>query len=285
MSGFLRSISKSLDTCIRRALYGVQSRRLGHPERTFCTRMPGPQNAVDLFKDGWFCKIPLPDVESGGMQVFDHTQDVRPSLAVNAFGGIEGFRVLELGPCEAGHTYQLERFGAKEVVAIEASEECFLKCLVVKEVLGMRARFLLGDFVKYMASTEESFDLLFASGVLYHMTDPARFLQRVSTMAPRLYIWSHYVSAEDVERWGRPPRSANIDGFECNYYPVDYDPADRLRVVAGTETAHCYLMKQDIVRCLRFFGFPQVKILEDQTDHPHGPCLSLAAARDGIRMA
>lgn len=42
----------------------------------------------------------------------------------------------------------LEQAGAAEVVAVEANTRSFLKCLCIKEVLGMRAvRFLLGDGV------------------------------------------------------------------------------------------------------------------------------------------
>ena len=95
-------------------------------------------------------------------------------MAVDVLGSIEGFRILELGP-RGQHSYQLERLGAASVLAIEASPDLFLKCLITKEILDLKARFLLGDFVQYLESTADEFDLIFVSGVLYHMTDRCIF--------------------------------------------------------------------------------------------------------------
>ena len=63
-----------------------------------------------------------------------------------------GFACLELGPLEAGHSYILDRAGALEVLAIEANRRAFLKCLVVKEMIGLPSvRFVLGDFNEFLA--------------------------------------------------------------------------------------------------------------------------------------
>ena len=78
-----------------------------------------------------------------------------------------GRTVLELGPLEAGHSYLLERLGAAEIVGIEANTRAYLRCLVVKEILGLgRARFLCGEFVSYLRTSDRRFDLAVASGVL-----------------------------------------------------------------------------------------------------------------------
>ena len=46
-------------------------------------------------------------------------------------GSLQGMNILELGPLEATHTYQLAKLGADRVLAIEAEYGSFLKCLVV----------------------------------------------------------------------------------------------------------------------------------------------------------
>lgn len=85
--------------------------------------------------------------------------------------------VLELGPLEAGHTYMLEKMGARSIVAVEANSRAYLKCLIVKELFELkRAKFLLGDFVAYLKNNTRHFDLCLASGVLYHMQNPAELL-------------------------------------------------------------------------------------------------------------
>ena len=61
-------------------------------------------------------------------------------LAAQVFGTrgrLAGFGILELGPLEGAHTYRLEQLGAERILAIEANVEAYLKCLIVKEILGL----------------------------------------------------------------------------------------------------------------------------------------------------
>ena len=70
---------------------------------------------------------------------------------VEQLGGVRDLSILELGPLEGGHTYWLEKMGAKSILALEANTRAFLKCLVVKEVYGLeRAKFLCGDFMGFL---------------------------------------------------------------------------------------------------------------------------------------
>ena len=134
---------------------------------SYVANSPTPQNAVDLFKGEWSSK--LPDdirVESGTAELFS---DARILQMLDRLGGIEGLSVLELGPLEAAHTTMLDRAGAASVTAVEANTRAYMKCLIVKELLGLKvSKFLLGDLNAYMEETTERFDLCVASGVLYH---------------------------------------------------------------------------------------------------------------------
>ena len=46
--------------------------------------------------------------------------------------GVDGRRVLELGPLEGGHSYMLQRAGAARVLAIEANTRAFLKFYAIR---------------------------------------------------------------------------------------------------------------------------------------------------------
>jgi hypothetical protein len=141
---------------------------------------PSPQAAIDIFKGEWTSQLPLPDLNSGSLPVFE---DPRIEWAVAQMGGVKGKTVLELGPLEGGHTYMLERLGAKSVVAVEANARAYLKCLIVKELLGLeRAQFLYGDFLEYLRQTSPKFDVCIASGVLYHMREPIELNQATRPM-------------------------------------------------------------------------------------------------------
>ncbi|WP_204348773.1 hypothetical protein, partial [Klebsiella pneumoniae] len=77
--------------------------------------------------------------------------DARIAWLVSSVGGLQGLDVLELGPLEASHTAMLLAAGAKSVLAIEANQLAFLRCLVVKELRHLRdASFQLGDFTRFL---------------------------------------------------------------------------------------------------------------------------------------
>jgi SAM-dependent methyltransferase len=232
-----------------------------------------PANAFALYKD-WTSRVPLEGVTSGTMAVFSPA-DPRPTLVQKCFGSIYGWKVLELGSFEGGHTYQLESMGAY-VVGIEASPDSFQRALIVKNALDMRAYFLLGDFTKYLEVNEGAFDLIFASGVLYHMPDPIELLYQISRRTGHLFLWTHYVTNEIAAAW--PPQFVQAykgHGVSATYYQFAY-ANDASRSFAGT-TAFCSRMtKADISSTLVNFGFDLVQI-HDHADHPHGPAMSLLA--------
>ena len=88
-------------------------------------------------------------------------EDERIAWFIEELGGVQNQSVLELGPLEAGHTYMLARAGAASVLGIEANPHAYLKCLIIREIMELRqARFLCGDFIKYLQTTEEKFDCL-----------------------------------------------------------------------------------------------------------------------------
>ncbi|HEY5079819.1 MAG TPA: hypothetical protein VII43_08225, partial [Opitutaceae bacterium] len=105
----------------------------------YATQAPSIQQTLDLFRDKWASRLPesAGPARAGDAALFN---DPRVDWAVRGFSSL-GFAmdqstVLEVGPLEGGHTYGLSRAGAKSVTAVEAHPEAFLKCLVLKEVLG-----------------------------------------------------------------------------------------------------------------------------------------------------
>lgn len=116
---------------------------------------PRAQKQLDLFAGAWTSTVPVPGESTTSGPRADLFDDERLGWALAQAGSIHGKRVLELGPLEGGHTFMLERAGAGEIVAIEALVPAFMRCLIVKNLLGLRARFLLGDFVEFLRETTE----------------------------------------------------------------------------------------------------------------------------------
>src|SRR4028119_854753 len=100
---------------------------------------PSPQNALDIFKGEWASCLPgsLSVLQAGKGQLFE---DSRILWSVEQVGGgtIKGKKIIELGPLEAGHTYMMETLGADSITAIESNTRAYLKCLIIKELLGLK---------------------------------------------------------------------------------------------------------------------------------------------------
>jgi hypothetical protein len=245
-------------------------------------RFPSPQCAIDIFKDHWASNVGrvVPGVQSGDSDIF---ADPRVKFAVDHLGlgdgTMTGMSVLELGPLEGGHTYQLEKSGAK-VLAIEANVEAYLKCLIVKELTGMtNSRFELGDFNIYLEQSAKQFDLIFASGVLYHMPDPLKTLSDVSKLSDRCFIWTHYYDPAYYPGPERTKQPAHHAGVDATYWELVYPDMGVDKFWGGNKPVACWMTKQDIILALRAYGYDHVEVVHDHTDHPHGACMSLVAKR------
>lgn len=172
--------------------------------------------------------------------------------AIERLGGVEGRRVLELGPLEGGHSYMLDRAGAKEVLAIEGNRRAFLRCLVARDIVGMPAvRFVHGDFVPYLRDARDHWDVIVASGVLYHMTDPMELLVGAARACSALFLWTHYV-----------------------------DEAVTLRGFCGGPRRHAYwLTRSTILTALARFGFTSIETAHEEPHHQNGPAFSVLARK------
>jgi hypothetical protein len=252
----------------------------------FTSAAPNPQTALDLFKGEWASSLPAPyeQLQAGTAPLFT---DPRVRVVIERLGGIEGKRVIELGPLEGGHSYMLDRAGAREVVAIEANSRAFLKCLVTKELLGMPSvRFQHGDFIAYLRTLPERADLVLASGVLYHTVNPVELIARIAATSDTAFFWTHYyderlfsgnyATADRVVRG----TTAEYDGYVHHLYRYDYRAALAWKGFCGGSRPYAnWLSREDILGALRLFGLTELEIRDEQLDHPHGPALSVLARR------
>jgi SAM-dependent methyltransferase len=252
----------------------------------YVTTAPDPQNALDIFKGQWTSRLPGPwsHLTSGSMPIF---QDPRVSWAIENLGGVKGKTVLELGPLEGGHSYMLENAGAESVLAIEGNASAFLRCLVVKEILALKkVRFLCGDFRKYLEQEQRPFDVIFASGVLYHMTDPVQLLADISRRTSQLFLWTHYFEASLVAQ--NPPARQRLglaqhlrhNDFHYELHSYSYDSALEWNgFCGGSSSTAAWLTRDSILRALKYFGYGEITVGFDQSDHPNGPAFAVVARR------
>ncbi len=254
---------------------------LGHSK--FERRAPGQQNAVDIFRGHWASSLtPLnPDLRAGEHVLFQTPVLIEAAKALGiASGRFDGMRILELGPLEGGHSYQLAKLGAGDVVAVESNIEAYLKCLIVKEIAEMKnVQFLLGDFLAYLRDNQKPFDLIFASGVLYHMENPLELISLVSANSDKCYFWTHYYDTNHPACRRHSKVQGSFDGYAADFYERAYRFAWAGQFWGGNTAKRAWLSRDAILSALGHFGFDQIKVIGETPDHPNGPAMSLVARK------
>ena len=278
----LKSAAGRFVGSIRNAISEAGARR-NSPFGTekFEQRAPDHRNAIELFAGRWATDLSSLNAEwrGGGANLVD---DTRPRLAAQYLGTgsgrIDGMSVLELGPLEGLHSRQLEQLGASRVLAIEANAEAYLKCLIMKETLGMRnVNFMLGDFNLFLANASQQFDLVFCVGVLYHMEDPLKLIRNIARSTDKCFVWTHY---HDINQpMSREPSSVLVDGFSATYFRSPYRDRAQPHFWGGNKSSSSWMQRDDIVAAFRHFGFERVDIINDEPNGANGPNFCLAASR------
>jgi SAM-dependent methyltransferase len=253
---------------------------------TYIKTAPTPQNALDIFEGEWSSSLPadLGHLQAGGAGLFE---DPRIEWTLAQFGGCTNQRVLELGPLEGGHTYMMEKAGAASITAIEANSRAYLKCLVIKEVLGLKqSSFLYGDFVEFLKTNTTQFDICISSGVLYHMPNPAELIALAAKVTNQMMIWTHYYDAAIIAQMPHYEGkfssgvASEYEGFHHALYRQGYGAAlDWAGFCGGGQSFSNWMSREDIIRCCQHFGFKKIETNFEQPDHPNGPSFALVAMK------
>lgn len=246
---------------------------------------PSDLNAFHLFPGTWSSRVP--GISSTGLANLFRDERVKWCLSSLDTPG----DVLELGPLEGGHTWQLEQAGWK-VTAVEANELAFIKCLLTKNYLGMKAKFVLGDFTEGGFITKRKWDLVFASGVLYHMADPVSLLKDISMATDRIFLWTHYFEP-DLSLWNESVRHKvgtkwlvdseqiiSVGNHKIRIVPQLYEEAlGWAGFCGGPKNYSSWVYKDDLLNLLKVLGFSKLEVGFDDPGHVNGPSFAVLASK------
>lgn len=253
----------------------------------FFGKRPSHQNALDLFQGEWSTRLPDDSGLVASTGPVRACEDYRVDWYEPYVGGFAGKRVLELGPLEGGHTYMLDRRGASEVLSIEANSRAFVKCLIMKEVFNLKSvRFMLGDCIPFLEQSQDRWEIVFASGILYHQKKPVEFLRLVTSHCRHLFLWTHFYDESffadkpEMRRQFAPaPEEGSSDGLSYKLHRRSYLEAVQWKgFCGGSESDAFWLSKEDILRVLEHFGM-EIKGLKEERNNPNGPSLLVAAEK------
>jgi len=109
-----------------------------------------------------------------------------PALEKLPFYGLpddmSGMRVLDIGCSDGFFSFEAERRGASDVVAIDAFPESLRRFDLCRTALGSKATGYLASVYDLDPKTFGTFDLVMYFGVLYHLHHPLLSLQKVASV-------------------------------------------------------------------------------------------------------
>jgi 2-polyprenyl-3-methyl-5-hydroxy-6-metoxy-1,4-benzoquinol methylase len=248
----------------------------------YVTAPPSPILPFNIFRNEWSSIIP--GLGLGSAALFE---DGRVEWLFQQCGGLSGKTVLELGPLEGGHSYMMAKAGAARIVGIESNTRAFLKCLIVKNALNFQAEFQLGDFRPYLNNTDDKYDFILACGVLYHMIDPEQLLIDMARVSPRLGLWTHYYDRDVImgrddlrAKFADQPEVVRVGKRELKKCQQQYLAALKWKgFCGGAAPTSNWLSRDSLLGLLEDLGY-EIKIGQEELDHPNGPCILLYGERE-----
>ncbi len=107
-----------------------------------------------------------------------------------------GMRVLDIGCAEGFFSFEAERRGAAEVVAIDENLGLIERFQLVRGALGMKAQAHLCSVYELTPKLFGMFDVVFFFGVLYHLLHPMLALQSILSVCKGTLLMQTHVADE-----------------------------------------------------------------------------------------
>jgi 2-polyprenyl-3-methyl-5-hydroxy-6-metoxy-1,4-benzoquinol methylase len=227
---------------------------------------------------GWVTQFEIDGVKVGGA-VDILPKDPRLLWQLEQIGGAEGKIILELGPLEGAHTKMLHDAGAMTIVGVEGLNDCFLRCLVVKEAFDLyNARFYFADFNQYIenhiAKNFHKFDVVSAAGVLYHQRDPVTLIRNLSRITDTVLVWSQVAS--EVTPGGPDTWCKQYRGKMNLYHGTRLTSES---YCGGLHDTAFWFYPDEMLRCFRDAGFNYI-LEKPSPDNINGKSLLFVASKN-----
>ena len=180
--------------------------------------------------------------------------------------------ILELGSLEGAHTFMLaERRGVRRVLALEGRELNLRKAKFVQTLLhAQNVEFAQANLEESDLSAFGKFDAIFCSGLIYHLPEPWKLIEKLPSIAPKLFIWTHYA----------PDAKAEV---------ISNDLRGKIFVEGGSEEplsgmspTSMWLTLGSLITSLTRSGYESVHVIHNDLTHANGPAVTLGATTNAF---
>jgi hypothetical protein len=116
------------------------------------------------------------------------------------------------------------------------------------------------------------------------MTNPVELLALMAKVSDKLFVWTHYFDAQVIHRQPNISHKfsgqiqSEYGGFKHTLHRQEYKIAlNHSGFCGGSDDYSYWLSRDEILACLKFFGFKRIQISFDHPNHVHGPCFAFVA--------
>jgi tRNA (mo5U34)-methyltransferase len=95
---------------------------------------------------------------------------------------VRGLSILDVGTCNGGACFELERRGASRVVGVDIYDDEWFGFAAIREFLGSAAEYVQASVYGLESLLDEQFDVVLFLGVLYHLRHPLLALDSVRSV-------------------------------------------------------------------------------------------------------
>jgi tRNA (mo5U34)-methyltransferase len=144
---------------------------------------------------------------------------------------LSGMRVLDIGARDGFFTFEAERRGAREVVALDNEAPTNTGFAIAAELLDSKATYVTENVYSLSAERYGRFDLVLFLGVIYHLRHPLLALDRIHDVcAPEatLLVETHMIDEGLVDAEGEWRALADFHADLSSMPLVQYYPANML---------------------------------------------------------
>jgi SAM-dependent methyltransferase len=204
--------------------------------------------------------------------------DLRTRLVLDATGGLAGKRVLDIGCLEGGFSVEFARRGAAEAVGVEARRLSVRRCDLVRDLAGLtNLTFVCGDVLHELSRAQPPFDVVLATGILYHLSEPDVVLRLIRERCRGYLLLCTHAADPDRVSHGCTEDVVEYVGEHGTYHGRNFsergpDPAvdqDSDLWAAWSNEGSFWPFEADLVRMIEVAGFASIKkIVPDDYPEP-----------------
>jgi SAM-dependent methyltransferase len=170
--------------------------------------------------------------------------------------GFEGLRIVDLACLEGGYTVEFARLGFAQALGIEARPSNFANCMFVKERVNLPNLSFVQDDV-WNLEKYGRFDVIFCSGILYHLETPKRFIELMARVVTKaVLINTHFATEAPIGAFDLSEMDEN-EGLPGRWFGEPPAIEDN-RWASWGNSRSFWIQREYLIQTIRDAGFPIV---------------------------